>query len=192
VYELVGRGLWTWCIGYSDIRRHDAPPRPPRDVARAVSVRRAPSTMVLKTERCSFSGLRVYPGHGTRLTKIDSVRCVRRVGSRISARARVASGVSHPSPTPRSRGSSWARVVETRDACEDDACDDDGAMRESGEGARVIRARVRRDGLEVDGWRDGARARGAIAQRRWVRALKSMGRRMTTTRARALSFGVLT
>ncbi|ABO99831.1 Ribosomal protein L24, component of cytosolic 80S ribosome and 60S large subunit [Ostreococcus lucimarinus CCE9901] len=28
--------------------------------------------MVLKTEKCAFSGLRVYPGHGTRLTKIDS------------------------------------------------------------------------------------------------------------------------
>lgn len=28
--------------------------------------------MVLKTEKCSFSGLRVYPGHGMRLTKIDS------------------------------------------------------------------------------------------------------------------------
>ena len=28
--------------------------------------------MVLKTEKCSFSGLRVYPGHGMRLTKQDS------------------------------------------------------------------------------------------------------------------------
>ena len=28
--------------------------------------------MVLKTEKCAFSCLRVYPGHGTRLTKIDS------------------------------------------------------------------------------------------------------------------------
>jgi len=28
--------------------------------------------MVLKTEKCSFSGLRVYPGHGMRLTKTDS------------------------------------------------------------------------------------------------------------------------
>ena len=31
-----------------------------------------PYVMVLKTEKCAFSGLRVYPGHGTRLTKIDS------------------------------------------------------------------------------------------------------------------------
>jgi ribosomal protein L24E len=30
------------------------------------------ATMVLKTEKCSFSGLRVYPGHGMRLTKVDS------------------------------------------------------------------------------------------------------------------------
>jgi len=45
-------------------------------------------TMVLKTERCSFSGLRVYPGHGTRLTKIDSVRymiCVYEEGCRVSS-----------------------------------------------------------------------------------------------------------
>ena len=28
--------------------------------------------MVLKTEKCSFSGMRVYPGHGMRLTKQDS------------------------------------------------------------------------------------------------------------------------
>ena len=45
--------------------------------------------MVLKTERCSFSGLRVYPGHGTRLTKIDSVRRVRMRRSR-DGRVRVA------------------------------------------------------------------------------------------------------
>ena len=38
------------------------------------------------------------------------------------------------------------------------ACDDDGAMCECGEGARVIRARDRRDGSEDDAWRDGARA----------------------------------
>lgn len=52
----------------------------------------------------------------------------------------------------------WGRCVR--------ACDDDGAMCECGEGARVIRARVRRDGSEDDAWRDGARARGAIGQRR--------------------------
>ncbi|EEH56065.1 uncharacterized protein MICPUCDRAFT_27633 [Micromonas pusilla CCMP1545] len=28
--------------------------------------------MVLKTEVCRFSGLKIYPGHGMRLTKIDS------------------------------------------------------------------------------------------------------------------------
>ncbi len=28
--------------------------------------------MVLKTEVCRFSGLKIYPGHGTRLTKMDS------------------------------------------------------------------------------------------------------------------------
>jgi large subunit ribosomal protein L24e len=27
--------------------------------------------MVLKTEVCRFSGLKIYPGHGMRLTKID-------------------------------------------------------------------------------------------------------------------------
>ena len=28
--------------------------------------------MVLKTEVCRFSGLKIYPGHGMRLTKMDS------------------------------------------------------------------------------------------------------------------------
>jgi len=28
--------------------------------------------MVLKTQTCRFSGLRIYPGHGSRLTKMDS------------------------------------------------------------------------------------------------------------------------
>ena len=28
--------------------------------------------MVLKTEVCRFSGLKIYPGHGMRLTKVDS------------------------------------------------------------------------------------------------------------------------
>ena len=28
--------------------------------------------MVLKTQTCRFSGLRIYPGHGMRLTKMDS------------------------------------------------------------------------------------------------------------------------
>ena len=30
------------------------------------------ATMVLKTEVCRFSGLKIYPGHGMRLTKTDS------------------------------------------------------------------------------------------------------------------------
>ena len=30
------------------------------------------ATMVLKTEVCRFSGLKIYPGHGMRLTKMDS------------------------------------------------------------------------------------------------------------------------
>jgi len=51
----------------------DVSRRPRRDASaslRLASVSTA--TMVLKTEKCSFSGLRVYPGHGMRLTKIDS------------------------------------------------------------------------------------------------------------------------
>lgn len=39
---------------------------------RSASSRRARVVMVLKTEKCSFSGLRMYPGHGMRLTKQDS------------------------------------------------------------------------------------------------------------------------
>ena len=34
--------------------------------------RRSLGTMVLKTEVCRFSGLKIYPGHGMRLTKMDS------------------------------------------------------------------------------------------------------------------------
>lgn len=76
---------------YSDIRRvyddRSMDRVAPRAAPPLCDARHRRSTMVLKTERCSFSGLRVYPGHGTRLTKIDSVRCVR---MRCAVRAMVA------------------------------------------------------------------------------------------------------
>ena len=136
------------------------------------------STMVLKTERCSFSGLRVYPGHGTRLTKIDSVRymiCVYEEGCRVSSS--MEAFASHRTDEGRD-----GRDDDDDDACDDDVvgCDDDGAMREGGCACDSRARRVRRDGLEVHAWRDGARARwGRSRWRRWVRALTraSRGRR---------------
>ena len=85
--------------------------------------------MVLKTERCSFSGLRVYPGHGTRLTKIDSVRymiCVYEEGCRVSSS--MEAFASHRTDEGRDDDD------DDDDACDDDVvgCDDDGAMREGG------------------------------------------------------------
>ena len=68
------------------------------------------------------------------------------------------------------------------DACDDDddddvGCDDDGAMREGGCACDSRARRVRRDGLEVHAWRDGARARwGRSRWRRWVRALTRASR----------------
>ena len=133
--------------------------------------------MVLKTERCSFSGLRVYPGHGTRLTKIDSVRymiCVYEEGCRVSSS--MEAFASHRTDEGRDDDD------DDDDACDDDVvgCDDDGAMREGGCACDSRARRVRRDGLEVHAWRDGARARwGRSRWRRWVRALTraSRGRR---------------
>ena len=118
--------------------------------------------MVLKTERCSFSGLRVYPGHGTRLTKIDSVRymiCVYEEGCRVSSF--VEAFASHRTDEGRDDDDD----DDDDDACDDDVvgCDDDGAMREGGCACDSRARRVRRDGLEVHAWRDGARALGAIA-----------------------------
>ena len=104
--------------------------------------------MVLKTERCSFSGARVYPGHGTRLTKVDSVRT-----RDDDARATLATTLA----TPRAGGSLRAtRERRPHRRVFDGWRDDDDARR--ARGYSTLRERVRA--------RAGAATRRAIGGRR--------------------------
>ena len=105
----------------------------PRAAPPLCDARHRRSTMVLKTERCSFSGLRVYPGHGTRLTKIDSVR---RVRMRCAVRVRRARWMT--------RGWIPLLVGEGRgDADDDDDDGDDACVRATMMGRCANAGRVR-------------------------------------------------
>jgi len=104
--------------------------------------------MVLKTERCSFSGLRVYPGHGTRLTKIDSVRymiCVYEEGCRVSSSMEAFASFAQTRVAMVAMMMMMMRATTTTTTS--------GATmmgRCAREGARVIRARV---AFAAMGWR---------------------------------------